>query len=320
MDNGAEFTAPSSDAPAGHGTYGIKKLIDPKPLVAETRRNWTRYFGPLISLLILAAAAYQLRDLDFRAVRALIPSSLLFWALFALSYVQSPLSEWVMFRRLWDLPFLSGMAALLRKFVSNEILLGYIGEVYFYAWARRHVTKVAAPFGAIKDVTILSALTGNIATIVMVVLSAPMIGQMNFGIQGDTFAISVGFVLGTSILFLMLRKSLFTLPASELWFVTNVHFARIITYAVLMGVLWHLILPEVALTYWLLLATMRQLLSRLPFMPNKDVIFVGLASFVVGRDTDIVNAMALLATLTVAAHIAVGLALGLTGLFREKSA
>lgn len=320
MDNGAELAAPTSDAAAGHGASEIKRLIDPKPLVAETRRNWTRYFGPFISLLILGAVLYQLRDLNFHEVGALMPSSPIFWALFALSYVQAPLSEWVMFRRLWDLPFISGMGALLRKFVSNEILLGYIGEVYFYAWARRHVTKVVAPFGAIKDVTILSALTGNIATIVMVVLSAPMIGQLHLGVQGDTFAISIGFVLGTSVLFLLLRKSLFTLPASDLWFVTNIHFARIISYAVLMGVLWHLILPDVALTYWLLLATMRQLLSRLPFMPNKDVIFVGLASFIVGRDTDIVNAMALLATLTVAAHVAVGLALGVTGLIREKSA
>ncbi len=317
MNDGADLAA--KNTVSGEGTSReISKLIDPKPLV-EKGRNWTRYVGPAISLLILGAVLYQLRDLDFRNIGELLPSSPLFWLLFILSYVQAPLSEWVMFRRLWDLPFLSGMAALLRKFVSNEILFGYLGEVYFYAWARRHVTKVAAPFGAIKDVTILSALTGNIATIAMVVLAAPMIGQLHLGVRSDTFAISIGFVLGTSMLFLLLRKSLFTLPRGELWFVTNVHFARILSYALLMGILWHMILPEVALTYWLLLATMRQLLSRLPFMPNKDVIFVGMASFIVGRDTEIVNAMALLATLTVAAHVAVGLTLGLTGLIREKN-
>jgi hypothetical protein len=320
MDNSADLAAPRSEASEHDGPgRDIARLIDPKPLV-ETGRNWTKWFGPIVSLLILAAALWQLRDVNFGKIGALMPSSPVFWLLFAISYVQAPFSEWVMFRRLWDLPFLGGMAALLRKFVSNEILLGYLGEVYFYAWARRHIGKVAAPFGAIKDVTILSALTGNIATIAMVIFSVPMLGQLHLGVRGDTFALSIGFVLGTSVLFLLLRKSLFTLPRPDLWFVTNVHFARIFSYAALMGILWHLILPDVALTYWLLLATMRQLLSRLPFMPNKDVIFVGLVTFFVGRDTEVRDALALLAGLTLAAHVAVGLLLGLTGIVRENKA
>jgi len=317
MDQGGDFAAASSDAPAAPFDVGrAAHIIDPKPLV-EKSRNWPRYFGPAVSLMILAAALWQLRDLDFTQIADLIPTSPLFWLVFVIAYFQAPFSEWIMFRRLWGLPF-SSMGALLRKFVSNEILLGYLGEVYFYAWARRHA-NVAAPFGAIKDVTILSALTGNIATIVMVIVAAPMISQLNLGISSRTFAWSIAFVMGTSILFLLLRRTLFTLLRAELLFVTNVHIARIISYAFLSALLWHLILPGVNFTYWLLLATMRQLLSRLPFMPNKDVIFVSLATFFVGRDTEVVNAMALLASLTVAAHLLVGLTFGLTGLIREKT-
>lgn len=320
MDNGADITASVSDLhPGDSAVREVGRLIDPKPLV-ETGRNWTRYFGPLVSLAILGAVLYQLRGLDFGDVSALMPTSPAFWTLFVVGYLLAPFSEWVMFQRLWGLPFFSGMSALIRKLVSNEILLGYLGEVYFYAWARRNVTKVVAPFGAIKDVTILSALTGNIATIAMVVLAAPMLGQLDLGVRGDTFALSIGFVLGTSILFLLLRKSLFTLPRNDLWFVTAIHFARIFGYSLMYGVLWHLILPQVELSYWLLLVTMRQLLSRLPFMPNKDVIFVGVASFIVGRDTEIVNAMALFASITLAAHLVAGLAFGFTGLMREKNA
>lgn len=319
MDNGGDFAAHSSDAPAPAVTASaVGRFIDPQPLV-EKSRNWPRYFGPAVSLLILAGALWQLRDLNFRELGVLMPTSVLFWLVFVISYFQAPLTEWVMFHRLWKLPF-SGMGALLRKYVSNEILLGYLGEVYFYAWAKRHVNMVASPFGAIKDVTILSALTGNIATIGMVIFAAPMIGQLNLGISSRTFAWSIAFVMGTSILFLLLRRTLFTLPTRDLWFITYVHFLRIFSYALLSGLLWHLILPGVSFTYWLLLATMRQLLSRLPFMPNKDVIFVSLATFFVGRDTEVIHAMALLATLTVSAHLVVGLTFGLTGLIREKSA
>lgn len=319
MDKGAEFTAPDSDIPsqAMAANTGSGRFIDPKPLV-EQGRNWPRYFGPAVSLLLLAGALWQLRALDFSDVGRLIPTSPLFWTVFVISYMQAPFTDWIMFHRLWKLP-ITGMGALLRKFVSNEILLGYLGEVYFYAWAKRHVSMVGSPFGAIKDVTIISALTGNISTIAMVVFAAPMIGQFNFGISSNTFAWSIAFVMGTSVLFLLLRRTLFTLPAKDLWFITNIHFARIFSYALLSGLLWHLILPGVSFTYWLLLATMRQLLSRLPFMPNKDVIFVSLATFFVGRDSEVINAMALLASLTVAAHLAVGLVFGVTGLLREKS-
>ncbi|MBT2188060.1 hypothetical protein KK488_13985 [Sphingobium sp. H33] len=318
MDKGGEFAAPGSEvASAANVAAGVGRFIDPKPLV-ERSRNWPRYFGPAVSLLLLAAALYQLRDLKLGDLTSLLPTSPLFWIVFVVSYFQAPFTDWIMFRRLWGLPF-SGMGALLRKFVSNEILLGYLGEVYFYAWAKRHVNTVASPFGAIKDVTILSALTGNISTIVMVILAAPMIGQLNLGISSNTFAWSIAFVLGTSVAFLVLRRTLFTLPSRDLWFIANVHFLRIISYALLSGLLWHLILPGVAFAYWLLLATMRQLLSRLPFMPNKDVIFVSLATFFVGRDTEIVHAMALLASLTVAAHLVVGLTFGLSGLIRERN-
>lgn len=318
MTKGGEIAASSSVVPASAETAAAGgHFIDPKPLV-EKGRNWTRYFGPAISLLILAAALWQLRGLSFGDLTHLLPKTPLFWVVFVISYFQAPFTEWIIFRRLWKLPF-TGMAALLRKYVSNEILLGYLGEVYFYAWAKRHAKLAASPFGAIKDVAILSALTGNIATLVMVVIAAPMIGQLNLGVSSRTFAISIAFVMGTSILFLLLRRALFTLPRKDLLFITNVHFVRIISYALLSGLLWHLILPGIAFTYWLLLATMRQLLSRLPFMPNKDVIFVSLAIFFVGRDTEIVHAMALLATLTVAAHLVIGLIFGLTGLTREKT-
>ena len=137
-----------------------QSLPDPAPL-AVASRNWTRWVGPGISLLILAAVLYQLRGLDFAGIWKMLPVSIGFWTAFIGYYMAAPVSEWIIFRRLWGLP-VQGIAALLRKLVSNEILLGYIGEVYFYAWARRHATITSAPFGAIKDSAILSALAGNV--------------------------------------------------------------------------------------------------------------------------------------------------------------
>ncbi|MDK4807529.1 MAG: hypothetical protein OC190_13405 [Novosphingobium aromaticivorans] len=69
-----------------------------------------------------------------------------------------------------------------------------------------------------------------------------------------------------------------------------------------------------------MLVTARQLLSRLPFMPNKDIVFAGLAVFLVGSGHQIVAAVTLLATLTLILHILVGSVLGLTALVAESNA
>lgn len=293
-------------------------VLDPRPLI-QSGRNWTRWAGPLVSVLILVVALHQFHGLDPASLWALVPGTFAFWIAFALYYLAGPLSEWVIFRRLWSIP-LEGFAALLRKLVSNEILLGYLGEVYFYAWARRSAKITTAPFGAIKDVTILSALVGNGVTLVMVAFAVPLLGAVDARLNTWEVGGSILFVLATSLAVMLLRKRLFTLPRRELWIVSAIHLLRIVATTVLAAMMWHMLLPDIALSWWILLGTLRQLVSRLPFLPNKDVVFAGMAAFLIGRDSEIVSAMALMASLILAAHLLVGMTLGATGLLREGRA
>lgn len=308
----ATVLLPSSVAPLGVDPF------DPAPLI-QSGRNWTRWVGPVVSILILVVALSQFRDINSGRLWTLMPGTAAFWLIFVLNYLAGPFSEWIIFRRLWSIP-LEGLAALLRKLVSNEILLGYLGEVYFYAWARRSASITTAPFGAIKDVAILSALAGNIVTLAMVVLAMPLLGAANAGLHRWEVGGSILFVLLTSMGAMLLRRRLFTLPRRELWIVTSVHLLRIIGMTVLAAIMWHMLLPAVALSWWILLGTLRQLLSRLPFLPNKDVVFAGIAAFLIGRDSEIVSAMALMASLILAAHLLVGVVLGATELLREGRA
>lgn len=293
-------------------------VLDPEPLI-RSGRNWTRWAGPIVSLLILVVALHQFRGLDLGRLRALMPWSLGFWLAFLLYYGAGPISEWMIFRRLWNIP-LEGFGALLRKLVSNEILLGYLGEVYFYAWARRNAKITTAPFGALKDVTILSAFVGNMVTLAMVIVAIPLFRAQDVGADNWDIIGSILFVLVTSLIVMVLRKRLFTLPRKELWIVAGVHFLRIVTTTLLAAVMWRILLPEVSVSWWILLGTLRQLVSRLPFLPSKDVVFAGIAAFLIGRDNEIVSAMALMATLILAAHLVVGVVLGAIGIMRESRA
>jgi len=80
----------------------------------------------------------------------------------------------------------------------------------------------------------------------------------------------------------------------------------VVVTALLPALLWHLALPQIALGWWILLAAVRLLLSRLPLLPNKDLVFAGVAVALVGRVAGIDQLMTMMASLILATHLIVG--------------
>jgi hypothetical protein len=275
------------------------------PPLLEAGNAALRWIGPFISLGIFGAVLYQLRHLHIASVAAMLPRSPLFWLAFAAYYLTTPVFDFLIFRRLWGLPA-SGFSALTRKFVGNEILMGYIGEVHFYSWARSRLKMVAAPFGAVKDVAILSAAMGNIVTLAVLAAAYPFLGQLHIGVAPKTLVAAVAITLGSSLVLLMLRGRVLTLGQKDLAFVAAAQLGRVLVTALLPAVLWHLALPQVAIGWWILLAAVRLLLSRLPLLPNKDLVFAGVAVLLIGRAVAIDDLMTMMASLILATHLIVG--------------
>lgn len=281
-------------------------------------RGGARLLSSVLSLLVIGAVIYEIRGVDLHSIIALIPSSPLFWAVFAVSYLIQPISEWIIFRRLWGVGP-SAFGALVRKLIYNELLLGYLGEVFFYAWARRRLKLEAAPFGAVKDVTILSAVAGNLVTLLMLSVAWPLTSATQLGLQTRAVVLSLAVVLVTSMAALVWRRQIFSLPRTDLRFIFAVHVARVLAVTALSALLWHLVLPAIPLLWWLLLATIRQLISRLPFVPNKDVVFAGLAVFMLGHDVQIASLLTLMAGLILLTHLLVGTTFAVSDLLRRES-
>ena len=277
------------------------------------RAGWRRWIGPAISVAVLIASLWQLRALDIPGVLAIVPRSPIFWLLFTAAYLSLPASEWLIYHRLWRVPA-AAMVPLLRKRISNEILLGYSGELYFYGWARRNAAITTAPFGAIKDVAILSAAIGNASTLALLIVAWPMLDGLHLGLAGHTLAISIGTVALSSLATLSFRRALFSLPKRELWFIATIHLARVLVTTLLTALLWATVMPAAPLGWWLALATLRMLVSRLPFVPNKDLVFAGLVTFLIGRSAETSDLFAMVAGLTLATHLLLGAALSLSEL------
>jgi hypothetical protein len=283
----------------------IATRLPPLPL---PDRRWQKWLSAAISLALLGAIATQLNKVGLAQLRADLPAAPSFWLLFIAYYFALPGSEWLIYRRLWKLPA-AGFAALLRKLVSNEVLLGYSGELSFYGWARARSGLTSAPFGAIKDVSVTSALAGNIATLAMIAIAWPYLGGLHLPISRNELAGSISAVLAITATIGLLKGRIFSLPGRDLRFIFSVHLIRIATATLLSAMLWHIGLPGVALSTWVMLAALQLLVTRLPLVPNKDLVFAATTLLLVGGDSHIGALIALIATLVLAAHLMIGAAL-----------
>jgi len=266
--------------------------------------GWLTVLSAVLSVLAVGIVAVKLSALNWRYIATLVPASPAFWLALAGYYLANPAGDWIIFRRLWPMPA-GGFAALLRKQVYNELVLGYLGETYFYSWARRQAGLTDTPFGAVKDVAILSALAGNLMAVVLVVALWPVVGGAMLGAGAHEIYWSLGLVMLVTLGLMLARRRVFSLAPRDLRATFALHLLRICGKTALSALMWHLVLPDVALVWWLYLATLRQLVSRLPLISNKDLIFAGLALVILGRQHDIAAVMAMTAALLLAAHLLV---------------
>jgi hypothetical protein len=150
------------------------------------------------------------------------------------------------------------------------------------------------------------------------VLAWPLISSGQLGMPTRDVFLSLGVVLATSCAILFFRKKLFSLDRRELWFITGVHVVRTLVFIVVSALLWHLVLDQVSLGLWLVLATLRMLVSRLPLLPNKDIVFAGIAVFLLGHDMEIAALMTLMAAISLAGNVIAGVISGLAGLAETR--
>lgn len=275
---------------------------EPMPLIENTGK-WGRWLSLGFSAAILLVIVIELRRLNFREVIGLIPETPAFWATFAAYYISPVVGDWIIYRHLWRLPRIA-FVPLMRKLVSNELLLGYSGEVYFYSWARKNARLHAAPFGAVRDVSILSAVAGNGLTFVMVVALWPIIRKLS--LSGPAFNWSLLALAVSSFAIVLLQRRFLSLSRRELGFVLSIQTLRICVTTALGILLWQIALPGTALKLLVVLGALRLLMSRLPFLPNKEITFAAVVLVLFGKTGEVTAAVAMVATLVLIAHIALG--------------
>ena len=166
---------------------------------------------------------------------------------------------------------------------------------------------------------ILSAIAGNAITLLMIVRAAPYGAHLLSGEQMRKLLLSTAFIFATSLPFLLFSKRVFTLSRPRLWWVFGVHCGRLVAGSVLIALAWHWALPGVPVAMWLLLAAARLLVSRLPLLPNKDLIFANVAILLIGRGDALASLIALTAALILLVHVVLIVGFSLHGVLTRTS-
>ena len=279
------------------------------------RRRWPTYFGAAVTVVMIVWLGWKLRALGVDSWVSAMPRSPLFYVFFILLYFSPVTGDFIIFRKLWGIPA-SGFAALVKKRIANDVLI-YSGEAYFYAWARQRSAMVAAPFGAVKDVSILSAIAGSMVTLAMIAVAMPLgIGLLTEQ-QLQTAIWSIVGVFAMSAPFLIFSKRIFSLPRKTLWWIFGVHCLRLIAGSVLTALAWHSVLPTVSVGMWLLLSAARLVVGRLPFLPNTELLFATFATLLIGQDDKLTVLIAVTAALPLLVHVVLMAIFGLSSLVRK---
>lgn len=245
---------------------------------SKTGRVWLKLVQWGIPLLLLAIIGRRLSQLGWREIWEARPANPGFYLLLVLQFFLQPLGDYLVYRNLWGANR-PPLAVILRKRLMNTFMLDYSGEAFFFLWAKRHLNLSRGMLvHAIKDSNILSGGAG-LAMVYLLLLLLLATGGLRIpaamGAHAWLFVLAGTVPLILSAALVLGHRKLTALSRRQIATTFAIHFSRA---ALVLGVefgLWELsgALPSAIAS--LQFVTLRLVVTRLPLIPNKDLIFVG---------------------------------------------
>lgn len=219
--------------------------------------------------------------IGWQDVVAAMPQTPWFYMAVAGMYFAHPVGEWLVYKSLWGQVAAKRFDVFLRMRVYNAAVMSYSGEAYLGLWANKRIGgRKRDILSKIKDSQILSALSSNSLTILLVALLFTS-GKLGIFTDADpSYPTYVAVALGLSLflipLVLWFRKQILALSPALARTVFLIHFSRLMTVVALQVASWAVVLPDVPWDIWLVFLTGQYVLTRIPFLPNADLMVAGL--------------------------------------------
>ncbi|MDZ7629442.1 MAG: hypothetical protein U5J99_13660 [Parvularculaceae bacterium] len=259
----------------------IQSFIDraSRLIAAPGVRRTLRIAQGALFLAVVIFLVIQLSEVGWGDVFSALPESPWFYGVFAIRYFLQPLSEIPAYELVWRTPLWRHWTAFVRKRVYNFAVMGYSGEAFFTLWARRTLKLSDRDIiVGVKDNNLVSALVSNAAT-ALVVIALFLLGDLEReleAIPGGVALFGLAFISAASlaVAVTMFRRQLIQLPKGMTRKIVAINAGRILMILLLHALLYAAAIPGPPLTAWLMFIALQLVLSRIPFVPNQDIVFL----------------------------------------------
>ncbi|SRR5690606_5359230 len=257
-----------------------KSLFNRWQALAESPggRSTLKVARALFATGIVALLVYQVTRIGWAQVIGSLPTHPLFYVLVLAMYLLLPVTESVIYGRLWRMRPLECIPIMIRKRVLNTDVVGYSGELYLFAWAKERVAAGGrAIMGTIKDNLIVSS-AASLSAAALLIGGFLATGYVDLGDLVDQPSpgyIALGVIAATlaGLAVYHFRKVLFSLPERVLPLLAAAHLSRFLLGYVFQIAAWWIVVPTASFETWALLLVVFVLINRIPFLPSSDLVF-----------------------------------------------
>jgi len=231
-----------------------------------------------VPVLLLIIVIYGLTKLGWGNIYKSRPLALSFYLVLLIPFFVQPIADLFIYRNLLGVGRALPLWIFLRKRCMNSIMLDYSGEVYFFLWARKNLRiKDSALLHAVKDSSVLSASAGLIVLWVMLlVLLVAGVVKVPVISRGTWWVVFLGSLpLAFAATLFLGHKKLTQTSRKDMLVTFALHFTRAVTVMALEYLGWWLSGALPSSGDCLKFVALRLLVTRLPLVPNKELVFVG---------------------------------------------
>ncbi len=246
-----------------------------------------KWFQRILFVGIIIWMGTELTKVGWLKVWQALPIEPLFYVFFLIAYFQLPFFEVWIYRLTWSFDAFKSIPTFIIKRVYNKDVLGYSGEVYFFVWAKKYLSLNDKDIlFTIKDNNIISSIASTLVSVGLLSIffftgQVPIeewftADQLVYWISGTIFALVLIIVL------YRFRKYVIHMKWSTAFSIFGIQMLRLLVVQVLNLMMFYVVMPETPMYVWFTYLSIEIILSRIPFLPNKDFIFVSLSISLAG--------------------------------------
>ncbi|MFA5669172.1 MAG: hypothetical protein WC967_08005 [Balneolaceae bacterium] len=246
-----------------------------------------KWLQRILFVAITAWMGYELTKIGWLKVWNSLPTNWFFYLIFLLTYFQLPLFEVWIYRVTWAFDAIKSIPTFIIKRVYNKDVLGYSGELYFFVWAKKYLSLPDREILlTIKDNNVISSVASTIVSIGLLSIfifsgKVPIQDWINYD-QLVYWILGIVGVVVLSALAYRFRDYVIHMTASNAASIFGIQIFRLLLVQAFNLLMFYVVMPETPMYVWFTYLSLEIILSRVPFLPNKDFIFVSLSISLAG--------------------------------------